>query len=461
MSSQTRTPALQMQAPPSEEEVDAVGQQLGIQLASYLFPLLVVLDTALDKRLVRTFLGSIQTIITFRDRMHGLLLSEMGGYLLSPEYERAGTKRLANLLHSPKWSGREVDDFLWAWAITAVETHEASGQDTYLIWDESVWEKPESQHMEDLGPVRSSKAHRLTRTRRGFTRPPRRPIFVPGLNWLGLILVSSSAHAGPPTLGAMRWWSTRGPHAEHKRKLEASVLLHCVATFDQRVMHVFDRGFATEPWLHLCFALQQRLVVRWPHGQYLINEQGRACKAWQIARGKRAWGKRRIWNEHLHRHLETAVLAFPVRHPDFAVPLWLVVSRQGKGRRPWYLLTTEEVRTEQQAWRIVFAYARRWDIEGTWRFDKSEMGFEGPRLRTWECCRKLLLMATLASAFLLTLAREEATGLRTWLLRHFCHRTGAKARRARLPLYRLRLAVCRLWQRAPPRFELLAMRRLA
>jgi hypothetical protein len=259
----------------------------------------------------------------------------------------------------------------------------------------------------------------------------------------------------------MRWWSTRGPHAERKRKLEAGLLLHCVATFGRRVMHVFDRGFATQPWLHLCFALQQRLVVRWPHGQYLIDEQGRARKAWQIARGKRAWGKRLIWNAHLHRHLETAVLAFPVRHPDFAQPLWLVVSRQGKGRRPWYLLTTEAVRTEQQAWRIVFAYVRRWDIEGTWRFSKSELGFECPRLRTWECCRTLLLMATLAYAFLLTLTREEATDLRSWLLRHYCHRTGAKARCAHLPLYRLRLAISRLWQRAPPHFELLAMRRLA
>jgi hypothetical protein len=454
-------PAPQVQAPPSEEEMEAIGQQVGIQLASYLFPLLVVLDSLLDKRLVRTFLKGIQIIITFRDRMHGLLLSEMGGSLLSPEQERAGTKRLANVLHSPRWSGQVIDDFLWSWAITEVERHEAQGQETLVIWDESVWEKPESQKMEDLGPVRSSKAHRLTRTRRGFTRPPSHPIFVPGLHWLGLLLVGVSPRAGPPTLAAMRWWSTRGPHAEHKRKLEAGLMLDCVATFGRRVIPVFDRGYATEPWLHLCFALKQRLVVRWPQGQYLIDEQGRARKAWKIAQGKRAWGKRQIWNEHLHRHLETAVLAFPVRHPDFAVPLWLVVSRQGKGRRPWYLLTTEEVRTEQQAWRMVFAYARRWDSEGIWRFDKSEMGFECPRLRTWECCRTLLLMATLAVAFLLTLAREEAAGVRTWLLRHFCHRTGAKARRARLPLSRLRLALSRLWQRAPPRFELLAMRRLA
>jgi hypothetical protein len=205
------------------------------------------------------------------------------------------------------------------------------------VFDESVWEKPESIKREDLGPVRGSYAHRLTHVKPGYYHPPRRPIFVPGLNWLGVILVGAQPKGGVPCLAAMRWWSNRGPQAERKRKLEAGLLLRCIETFGRRVLHVFDRGFATEPWLHLCVILQQRFVVRWPHGQYLIDEQGRTRKAWEMARGKRAWGKRLIWNAHLHRHLETAVLAFPVRHPDFAGPLWLVVSRQGKGRRPWYL----------------------------------------------------------------------------------------------------------------------------
>ena len=71
-------------------EAADIAQGVGIQLATFLFPLLVVLDRMLDKRLVRTFLSSIQLIIAFRDRVHGLLLSEMGGYLLSAEHERAG-----------------------------------------------------------------------------------------------------------------------------------------------------------------------------------------------------------------------------------------------------------------------------------------------------------------------------------------------------------------------------------
>ncbi len=49
--------------------------------------------------------------------------------------------------------------------------------------------------------------------------------------------------------------------------------------------------------------------------QYLIDEKGQARKAWQIAGGKRAWGKRPIWNAHLHRYLETSVLAKQDRFP--------------------------------------------------------------------------------------------------------------------------------------------------
>ena len=37
---------------------------------------------------------------------------------------------------------------------------------------------------------------------------------------------------------------------------------------------------------------------------------------------------------------------------------------------PWYLLTAEAVTTEEEAWRVVFAYMRRWQIEPTWRYTK-------------------------------------------------------------------------------------------
>ncbi len=58
------------------------------------------------------FVQIIAVILTFRDRANGLLLSEPGGYLLSPDKAPAGTKRLSNLLHSAKWTAGVITRFL-------------------------------------------------------------------------------------------------------------------------------------------------------------------------------------------------------------------------------------------------------------------------------------------------------------------------------------------------------------
>src|SRR5436305_9794793 len=75
-----------------------MAQGLGGQLAHFLFPLLVQLDVQLDKRLVRTFLQTIEVIITICSRANGLLLSELGGYLYTPDKDPAGTNRLSIIL---------------------------------------------------------------------------------------------------------------------------------------------------------------------------------------------------------------------------------------------------------------------------------------------------------------------------------------------------------------------------
>ena len=138
--------------------------------------------------------------------------------------------------------------------------------------------------------------------------------------------------------------------------------------------------------------------------------------------------------------------------------LSLVVCRSA-GRLPWYRLPNEAVTSEEEAWQVVFAYVRRWHIEQTWRYDKSELAFQSPRLWHWAEREKLLLMARLSYAFLLTLLEACYDPLRLWLLRHYCHRTGWHCRQAKAPLYRLRNALSRLWQKYPPNFALLAQRR--
>jgi hypothetical protein len=60
-----------------------VAMQARRQLEVFLQPLLVVLDQHLDARLVRTLVHTVVALVQWRNRALGLLLSELGAYLLS------------------------------------------------------------------------------------------------------------------------------------------------------------------------------------------------------------------------------------------------------------------------------------------------------------------------------------------------------------------------------------------
>jgi hypothetical protein len=83
MSTQYLTRREELPFPPYDAAEMAQG--LYGALAHFLAPLLMELDVCLEKRLVRTFLQVVAVILTFRDRVNGLLLSELGGYLDSPD----------------------------------------------------------------------------------------------------------------------------------------------------------------------------------------------------------------------------------------------------------------------------------------------------------------------------------------------------------------------------------------
>ena len=157
---------------------------------------------------------------------------------------------------------------------------------------------------------------------------------MPGLQWIGLLLVGRGEQQGPPLLTAMRWWSSRGVHASFKRDEEAKLLLTCARPWGGRVVHVFDQGFAGVLWLGLFLALGLRFVLGFRKDSQLLDAQGNKRKAWHIARGKRGSRERLIWDSRRARGVRASVLVLPVRHPDHPdVPLSLVVCRSA-GRLP-------------------------------------------------------------------------------------------------------------------------------
>ena len=127
--------------------------------------------------------------------------------------------------------------------------------------------------------------------------------------------------------------------------------------------------------------------------------------------------------------------------------------RQGEGRKPWYLLTNEPIADAADAWKVVFAYARRWQMELCYRACKTDLAMESPRLWFWENQLKLLLMVSLLYSFLLSLLHPHCQPLVEGLLRNWRHRTGKRYRDAAIPLPRIRSDLSALWLACPPPFS--------
>lgn len=425
-----------------------LSRRLGQRLQEFISPLLTTLDEHLDKRLVRTFRAALVAIIQNRSGRQGLLLSELGGYILGPEQAPAGTKRLSNLLRSAKWKHDIIASYLWQQATERVTALAGENKLALVVWDESVLEKSESIALEGLCAVRSSKARRLKRIKPGYYNPPGgRPVFVPGMQWVSLLVMGLK---GSPTVAAMRWWTSRGKLSSDRRTEETDLLQQCHQQWGRQVLHVWDRGFAGAPWIETAAQYDCRFLLRWQKGYNLTDAQGLSRKAWLIARGKRSLDHRLIWDARRRCQRRTGLYYCPVTHPATDEPLYLLVSRPGRGRSPWYLLSNEPIHSVDDAWRLILAYGRRWQIEMAFRFTKTELALESPRLWSWQNRLKLLFMASLVYAFLLSLLQTANPDLLHQLLRTWCHRTGKRYREASIPLYRLRSALSRLWVSHPP-----------
>jgi len=425
----------------SKAEKKQESREMETRCWMFLRAFLEELHKYVDRRLVKTLLDLVLVILMHRHRNNGLLLSELGDHLLGGERGPAGVKRIASLLHSVNWKSTLILKYLWERANEKVKELSSSQAAVYVIWDESVLEKSESLKAEGLCAVRSSKAARLKRIKPGYFNPPTdRPIFVPGFNWLQILVTGLQ---GTPVLAHLCWWTTRGEKASQKRLEEGKILKKVANLWGRKVMHVWDRGFVGAPWTTLALDHHLRFILRWNSKYHLIGPDGRKHEAWKVVRGKRSWEYRMIWDARRRCQRKTGIIAAPIHLPDDKRQLFLVVSRPGYGRKPWYLVTTEPIQTAEQAWQIVFAYARRWQIEMSLRFTKAEMAFESPRLLNWESRMKFLLIASLAYAFLLSLLTD--LDFLFQFISRYCHRTGKWSRDISTPLYRLRLALSRLW----------------
>lgn len=405
---------------------------------------LQALEQRLDKRYVYTAYDLFMGILSFRDRINGLLLSELGGYIAHPSNAPAGTKRISNLLRNEDWSKEDISEELFLQTKDRLTDPQQAGKWWLMLWDDSVIEKPESWFSEGLCAVKSSKAARLTKIKKGFYTPPQNHrICVPGHEWSAAILTS---RVDKPMVCSMEWWTTRGNYKEDRGNIFYTMLKKVAELVNElkvSVWNVLDRGYASLTTLERMYKCEQKFIIRWKSNQLLADIKGEIKNTYKYSLGQKNMSAKMVWDKERNQKRKVSILYRKVKHPELPdKQLYLIIVRD-KRRKPMYLLTNVEVNTVGMAWEIFFSYMQRWDIEQSFRFGKTAMAMESPRLWFWENRLKLLMIVTLVIAFLLNLlykARDYATELiKTW-----CPRTGKRQNNAALPLYRLRLAVSQL-----------------
>ena len=188
--------------------------------------------------------------------------------------------------------------------------------------------------------------------------------------------------------------------------------------------------------------LQQDFVIRWKQNHLLLNAKGEAKKTHLLARSHRAQDSDLVWDKERKKSKNVTIAWAPVKHPELPENQFFMVIVRDKNNfnSPMYLLTSLPIQSAGDAWEVCRTYMHRWNIEQAFRFGKSELAMESPRLWFWENRLKLLAIAALAYDFLLDkiVKWKACTQL---LFRNWCHRTGSRYRMASVPAYRLRIAI--------------------
>lgn len=408
------------------------------KVADYLSPLCILLDGQLDRRLVDTFSNLFLSILMHRNRSMGLLLSELGGFILGDDRAPAGTKRISNLLRSSKWGHELIDKYFFSRGKDRIAEMYSSGIRPLLLWDDSIVEKPESWVLEGLCSVPSSKAGRLTKLKRGFYRLTSR-ICVPGYHWSAVMLSSLN---GVPSVMHMAWWTTKGKFKDWGSNVIFRMLRRIDSEIGRVALHVFDRGYANATMIEWLCEFKQDFLIRWKSNILLADGLGAEKPTHLLARSFVSSKAKWVVDKQRKSLKKVCVAWGQVFHPEFPKEtLCLVVVRDMtfKGT-PMYLLTNTPVETSMDAWKLCFAYFHRWNIEQAFRFSKSELGIEAPRLWFWENRLKMMAIVALVFDFLMQMLRNWNGWVRLFI-QQWAKRTGEKCKNAKVPLYRLRAAI--------------------
>ena len=89
-----------------------------------------------------------------------------------------------------------------------------------------------------------------------FQFSPKKAITVTGMQWTGALVTGME---GIIKVALMSWWTTKGDYATTLREQEEALLAECVRQWGDILLHIFDRGYASGPWIQVLQSLKYNL----------------------------------------------------------------------------------------------------------------------------------------------------------------------------------------------------------
>ena len=153
---------------------------------------------------------------------------------------------------------------------------------------------------------------------------------------------------------------------------------------------------------------RQDFLIRWKKNHLLAHSLKGTKKTHLLARSFKAFAYKTVWDKERKKSKRISIAWTAVQHLDHPDnQLFIVIVRDKHNyNSPMYLITSLTIENAKDAWEICFSYMHRWSIEQAFRFGKSELAMESPRLWFWHNRLKLMAIVTLVYDFLLKLLRQ-------------------------------------------------------
>jgi len=194
-------------------------------------------------------------------------------------------------------------------------------------------------------------------------------------------------------------FSTEHPDYRGWYETIGRAIVNVLAHTGKNATWLFDRGCDAGNFYPIILGLGIKWVVRQLQTRKVIIGNGKTVIMRDLAESLRKPHEVSVpYVDKKTHEVKSWPLNFgyaPVRLPGFKGRFWMIVVT-GLRDEDMVLLTNENIRSIDQARRIVLAYMRRWGIEEGIRCWKQKTGVEDFRVRNWESMRRMLFFSMLA-----------------------------------------------------------------